>query len=90
MQLNGTRPFQFDEMPTLERVETTQWNENNQAIENENIFHYFTFSKNKVMKNAFQFLISRQALIYQSFQKEKNSLPFPNADAILVFKRCES
>ena len=43
MQLNGTRHFQFDEMPTLERVETTQSNANNQAIENEMIFHYFTF-----------------------------------------------
>jgi len=58
MQLNGTRPFQFDEMRTLERVETTQSNANNQATENEMIFHYFTFSKNKLMKNAFQFLIS--------------------------------
>ncbi len=43
MQLNKTRPFQFDEMPTLERVETTQSNANNQATENEMIFHYFTF-----------------------------------------------
>jgi len=50
MQLNGTRPFQFDEMPTLERVETTQANANNQATENEMIFHYFTFSKNKLIK----------------------------------------
>ena len=57
MQLNGTRPFQFDEMPTTERVETTQSNANNQATENKMIFHYFTFSKNKLMKNAFQFLI---------------------------------
>jgi len=45
-------------MPTLERVETTQSNENNQATENEMIFHYFTFEKSKLMKNAFQFLIS--------------------------------
>ena len=58
MKLNGTRPFQFNEMPTLERVETSQSNANNQATENEMIFHYFTFSKNKLMKNAFQFLIS--------------------------------
>ena len=58
MQLDETRPFQFDEMPTLERVETTQSNANNQATENEMIFHYFTFSENKLMKNAFQFLIS--------------------------------
>ena len=43
MQLNGTRPFQFDEMPTLERVETTQSNAKDQATENEMIFHYFTF-----------------------------------------------
>ena len=66
-------------MPTLERVETTQSNENNQATENEMIFHYFTFSKNKLMKNAFQFLFS--------FQNENNSLPFSNVDAIVVFKR---
>ena len=58
MQLNETRPFQFDEMPTLDRVETTQSNANNQAIENEMIFHYLTLKKNKLMKNAFQFLIS--------------------------------
>lgn len=58
MQLNETRPFQFDEMPILERVETTQSNANNQATKNEMIFHYLTFSKNKLMKNAFQFLIS--------------------------------
>ena len=58
MQLNGTRSFQFDEMPTLEMVETTQSNENNQETENEMIFSYFTFSKNEQMKNAFQFLIS--------------------------------
>ena len=58
MQLNETRPFQFDEMPTLERVETTQSSANSQAIENEMIFHNLTFSKNKLMKNAFQFLIS--------------------------------
>jgi len=31
MQLNEIRPFQFSEMPTLERVETTQSNANNQA-----------------------------------------------------------
>ena len=64
MQLNGKRLFQFDEMPTLERVETTQSNANNQATENGMIFHHLTFSKNKLMKNAFQFLISSQALIY--------------------------
>ena len=58
MQLDETRPFQFDEMPTLDRVETTQSNVNNQVTENEMIFHYLTFSKNKLMKNAFQFLIS--------------------------------
>lgn len=58
MKLNGTRPFQFDEMPTLERVENTQSNANNQATENEMIIRYFTFSKNKLMKNAFQLLIS--------------------------------
>ena len=58
IQLNGTRPFQFDEIPTLEKVETTQSNANNQAIENEMIFDYLTFSKNKLMKNAFQFPIS--------------------------------
>ena len=58
MKLNETRPFQFNEIPTLERVETTQPNENNQASENKMIFHYLTFSKNKLMKNAFQFLIS--------------------------------
>lgn len=58
MQLNETRPFQFDELPTLERVETTQSNENNQATKTKNIFDYFTFRKNKLMKNAFQFLIS--------------------------------
>ena len=58
MQLNETRPFQFYEMPTLERVETTQSNANTQETENKMIFHYFTFSKNKLMKNAFQFLIS--------------------------------
>ena len=58
MKLNETRPFQFDEMPTLERVETTQSDANNQATENEMIFHYLTFSKNKLMENAFQFLIS--------------------------------
>ena len=53
MQLNERRPFQFDEMPTLERVETTQLNANNQATKNEMIFHYLIFSKNKLMKNAF-------------------------------------
>lgn len=58
MQLNKKRPFQFDEMPTLEWVETTQSNANNQATESEMIFHYLTFLKNKLMKNAFQFLIS--------------------------------
>ena len=58
MQLNWTRPFQYDEMPTLERVETNQSSANNQATENEMIFHYFTFSKNKLMKNASPFLIS--------------------------------
>ena len=58
MQLNETRPFQFDEIHTLEQVETTQSNANNQATENEMIFRYLTFSKNKLMKNAFQFLIS--------------------------------
>ena len=45
MQLNETRPFQFNEMPTLERVETTQSNANNQETENEMIFHYLTFFK---------------------------------------------
>jgi len=45
-------------MPTLEKVETTQSNANNQATENEMTFHYLTFSKNKLMKNAFQLLIS--------------------------------
>ena len=56
MKLNGTRPFQFDEIPTLERVETTQSNANNHATANEMIFHYI-FSKHRLMKNAFQFLI---------------------------------
>jgi len=90
MQLNGTNPFQFDEMPTLERVENNQLNANNHAIENIIIFHYFSFSKKKLMKCSFQFLISWQALIYQSFQNEKKSLFFSNADAIRVFKRCKS
>ena len=49
--LNATKwdkPFQFDEMPTLERVETTQSNANNQETKNEMIFHYLTFSKKKI------------------------------------------
>jgi len=58
IQLNGERPFQFDEMPTIERVETTQSYANNQATKNEMIFQYLTFSKNKLIKNAFQFLVS--------------------------------
>ena len=64
--LNATKwdkTLSFDEMPRLERVETTQSNSNNQATESEMIFHYLTFSKNKLMKNAFQFLISWQAHI---------------------------
>ena len=64
MQLNETRPFQFDEMPTLERVQTTQSNEKNQETKKGMIFDYLTFSKNKLMKNASQFLISSQEFIY--------------------------
>lgn len=45
-QLNETRTFQFDEMSTLETVQTTQSNANNQATENEMIFHYLNFSIN--------------------------------------------
>ena len=45
MQLNEIGPFQFNEMSTLERVETTQSNENKQATENKMIFHYLTFRK---------------------------------------------
>ena len=45
MKLNETRPFQFDELSTLERVENTQSNANNQAAERKMIFHYFTFEK---------------------------------------------
>ena len=43
MSLNETRLFQFDESSTLERVENTQSNVNNQATERKMIFHYFTF-----------------------------------------------
>jgi len=71
MQLNGTRHFQFNEMPTLERVETTQSNANNQATENGMIFHYFTFFLNELIKNAFQLLFLDKHLCTSPFKMKK-------------------
>ena len=80
MQLNETRPFQFDELSTLERVENTQSNTNNQETESKMIFHYFTFWENKLMKNEFQFLISYQVHLNSPFKTKENSFSFSSND----------